>query len=117
MTTRREFNEAMQGLRESLENGAGLMRDALSQAFPQPARQLELDLSVPVELIEVKGWRLQFVPSSGNFAGLRISRVFVTLSGELGQAKAVCRNRYGSGTIIHAGAALHFDSRFGDWHE
>lgn len=82
-----------------------------------PARVVELDLSEPVEMTEVKGWRFQFIPTAGQFAGQLISRVFVTHDGAQGTAKRVCRARYGDALHILAGAALHTDAKFGDWDE
>lgn len=70
-----------------------------------------------VILPDIQGWRLQFIPSDGPFAGEPISRVFIVPAGRLGEAKRVCRIRYGSATHILAGAALHNDEKFGDWDE
>lgn len=102
-----------------ISEGAAKALSSLSRMqFPHafgPGRVVELDLSEPIEMIEVKGWRLQFIPSQGDFSGRPISRVFVTIDGELGKAKRVCRARYGLATHILAGAALHLDAKFGEW--
>lgn len=80
-------------------------------------RQVELDLSQPVEMIEIRGWRFQFIPSIGSFAGQPITRVFVTITGNRSGAERACRNRYGLAAHILAGAALHSDERFGEFDE
>ena len=82
---------------------------------PTTSRIVELDLSEPVVMVQINGWRLQFIPSEGPFAGKPISRVFVTIDGGLGRIKEICLIRYGRSTHILAGAALHTDAKFGDW--
>lgn len=67
------------------------------------------------EFVKIEGWRFQFVPAKGPFAGQPITRTFVVPSGTLGAAKRTCRNRYGEAAYILAGRALHLDSKFGDW--
>lgn len=122
------MNDTLDGwepVRRSLEKlgddvGQMLRKASLSHLIPGApiaVRQVELDLSDPVEMIEVNGWRLQFIPSEGDFAGQVISRVFVSKVGRLGEAKRICKARYGADTHILAGAALHYDSKFGVWDE
>jgi hypothetical protein len=63
-----------------------------------------------------KGWRLQFIPSKGPFAGQPITRVFV---GPTDQERAivVMQHRYGQESHVLAGKSLDGTSEFGEWDE
>jgi len=67
------------------------------------------------EVVVGQGWRLQFIPSTGPFAGQPITRVFLITGGSRTKAVATCLLRYGVHTHILAGVALHSDERFGKW--
>lgn len=70
-----------------------------------------------LEIAELnKGWRFQFIPSKGPFAGQPITRVFVGPT-DRERAIAVLRNRYGAEAHVLAGRSLDGTSEFGDWDE
>lgn len=63
-----------------------------------------------------KGWRFQFIPSKGPFAGQAITRVFVGPTGRK-RAISVLQHRYGQEARVLAGRSLDGTSEFGDWDE
>lgn len=83
----------------------------------EPSLVVEIAPDVEIEFVKIEGWRFQFVPEKGSFAGQPITRTFVVPEGTLGGAKRTCRNRYGESTYILAGRALHNDSKFGELDE
>lgn len=86
-----------------------------SAELPRKLFDVELDANSYIEIPQILGWRLQFIPSAGDFAGQVISRVFVVPGGTLGAAKKVCHIRYGEHAHILAGFSLSEDSHFGVW--
>lgn len=113
-SVRRSLEKMRTEVARMLKN-TNLSNLTITNLTPINVKQVELDLSDPVEMIEVNGWRLQFIPSEGDFAGQPITRVFISKAGRLGEAKRICKARYGADTHILAGAALHYDSKFGVW--
>jgi hypothetical protein len=63
-----------------------------------------------------KGWRFQFIPSKGPFAGQPLTRVFVGPT-DRERAIAVLRNRYGAEAHVLAGQRLDGNEEFGVWDE
>jgi hypothetical protein len=63
-----------------------------------------------------KGWRFQFIPSQGPFAGQFITRVFVGPTDQE-RAKSVLHHRYGAESQILAGRSLDGTAEFGVWDE
>jgi hypothetical protein len=63
-----------------------------------------------------KGWRFQFIPSKGTFAGQPITRVFV---GPIDRERAIStlQHRYGQESHVLAGRRLDGKEEFGDWDE
>lgn len=63
-----------------------------------------------------KGWRLQFIPSHGPFAGQPITRVFVGPTDQ-DRAIVVMQHRYGAESHVLAGKSLDGTAGFGVWDE